>query len=189
MSRKKDTTISCPQRVKQVLLPSAHVWRALRDISILAVHRLAHLWKPSLLSEAFPLSSSRFSWHRKYLKLEGRLSVHSSCCHCWRQRWPSRGQCLQACAADGSPPLKVQYEQEKNSIVVENKQWDLGFYLYRSDGLPSNPRGRHWRRELSVPAPLLKGDFYKSALHTPWCKYTEGGWPGGMLQGKCRALI
>lgn len=78
---------------------------------------------------------------------------------------------MQARTAAGSPPLKVQHEQEKNSIiVVENKSWDLGFYLYRSDelrvSLPTLEDGTRGR-ELSVPVPLLKGDFYKSALHTP----------------------
>lgn len=33
-----------------------------------------------------------------------------------------------------------------------------------------------------MPAPLLKGDFYKSALHTPRCKYTEG-----VQEARCRA--
>lgn len=53
----------------------------------------------------------------------------------------------------------------------------LGFHLYRSNelrvSLPTLEDGTRGR-ELSMPVPLLKGDFYSGALHTPCCKYTEG---------------
>lgn len=52
-----------------------------RDISILAAHRVLLTCGNHLFYQRPFLSLSRFSWHRKYLKSEGRLSVHSSCCH------------------------------------------------------------------------------------------------------------
>lgn len=45
---------------------------------------------------------------------------------------------MQVGAAAGSPPLKVQM-WARNKVVVENKQRDLGFYLYKSDELKSFP--------------------------------------------------